>query len=55
MGCKWVNIVVKKMVKDGVMFKIYVKFGVEIYVVVKQGEFDLELNIFLKFVIECVK
>lgn len=34
-GCKWVNIVVKKMVKDGVMFKVYVKFGVEIYVVVK--------------------
>lgn len=35
MGRKWVNIVVKKTVKDGVTFKIYVKFGVEIYVVVK--------------------
>lgn len=44
MGCKWVNIVVKKIVKDVNNSWIYVKFGIEIYVVVKLGDFDLYVN-----------
>lgn len=55
MGCKWNNIKEKKVLKDVNMSWIYVKFGCEIYVVVKQGEFDLELNQVLKVVFECVK
>lgn len=35
MGCKWNNIKEKKVLKDVNISCIYVKFGCEIYVVVK--------------------
>lgn len=44
MGCKWVNIKEKKVLKDKINSCIYVKFGIEIYVVVKLGDLDLYFN-----------
>lgn len=44
MGCKWVNIKEKKVVKDVNNSCVYVKFGIEIYVVVKLGDFDFYVN-----------
>ncbi|KAB2331106.1 YebC/PmpR family DNA-binding transcriptional regulator [Cytobacillus depressus] len=55
MGRKWNNIKEKKASKDANTSRIYAKFGVEIYVVAKQGEPDPEANQALKFVLERAK
>ena len=55
MGRKWNNIKEKKASKDANTSRIYAKFGVEIYVVAKQGEPNPESNQALKFVLERAK
>ena len=49
------TILSKKASKDANTSRIYAKFGVEIYVVARQGEPDPESNQALKFVLERAK
>ncbi len=55
MGRKWANIKDKKASKDTNTSRIYAKFGIEIYVAVKQGDPDPHTNQKLRFVIERAK
>lgn len=55
MGRKWFNIKDKKAAREQDASRVNAKFGIEIYMVAKQGAPDPEANQKLKFVIERAK
>lgn len=55
MGRKWNNIKMRKASKDASQSRVYAKFGIEIYVVAKQGGCSPEANAALRWTLERAK